>query len=80
MKCKRYDDLSQLGKELIYTPVGESCHGFEVRRYEVSGSYNSYVCLGCAFRKPSGAACCEFSVACMAHFRPDRESVIFAKV
>lgn len=36
------------------------------------------VCRGCVFRD-DGARFCEYSKACMAHLRPDHESVVFAK-
>lgn len=37
------------------------------------------VCNGCAFRD-EGAEVCEYAKACMAHLRPDRNSVEFIKV
>ena len=39
---------------------------------------NKIPCRGCVFRD-DGARFCEYSSACMAHLRPDHESVVFAK-
>lgn len=39
---------------------------------------NKIPCRGCVFRD-EGARFCEYSKACMAHLRPDHESVVFAK-
>lgn len=39
---------------------------------------NKIPCRGCVFRE-DGARFCEYSKACMAHLRPDHESVVFAK-
>ena len=38
---------------------------------------NKIPCRGCVFRD-EGARFCEYSSACMAHLRPDYESVVFA--
>lgn len=44
------------------------------------GNTKGNVCAGCAFRDDGGVEECRFSSACMAHKRPDHESVIFIKI
>lgn len=39
---------------------------------------NKIPCRGCVFHD-KGARFCEYSSACMAHLRPDHESVVFSK-
>lgn len=50
----------------------------QVKRFEAIYQGKAVVCRGCVFRD-EGARFCEYSKACMAHLRPDHESVVFAK-
>ena len=75
--------LTNLGKSLRDTRVGGSVKGLMVRRYSPSTRKGTEIlrkCGDCAFRSAECADGCDMRWACMAHFRPDRESVIFAKV
>lgn len=56
--------------------VGEI--NIQVLRFTPNIKTKATVCRGCAFRD-EGARFCEYSKACMAHLRPDQESVVFAK-
>ena len=49
-----------------------------VMRFVPCTNTKATICKGCAFRD-EGARFCEYSSACMAHLRPDHESVVFAK-
>lgn len=52
----------------------------EVRRANFANRSSKTICEGCVFRdKERGARGCPYASACMAHLRPDRESVVFAK-
>ena len=45
------------------------------------GNTQGNVCVGCSFREDGGGIEeCRYSCACMAHKRPDGESVIFIKI
>lgn len=56
--------------------VGEI--NIQVMRFVPNIKTKATICNGCAF-KDEGARFCEYSSACMAHLRPDHESVVFAK-
>lgn len=51
-----------------------------VLRYIPNTNDKGVVCKGCALSSGLGARSCEYSKACMAHLRPDHESVVFAKI
>lgn len=61
----------------FFVQVGKN--NMEVRRFEASLQSKGIVCRGCSFRG-DGARSCEYSKACMAHLRPDHESVIFINI
>lgn len=47
------------------------------RKPKAYSSTNDPGCTGCMFQKDGGAADCDLKSACMAHKRPDNNSVIF---
>lgn len=71
--------------ELRNTPLG---HLVKIGRlyyaaieFLPQGNTKGNVCVGCAFRDDRGGIEeCEYSKACMAHLRPDHESVVFVKI
>lgn len=64
------------------TPTGFTVKvgGTNVRvvRFNPNIKSNGALCIGCVFRG-EGARFCEYAPACMAHMRPDHESVVFAE-
>lgn len=51
----------------------------QVKRFDAIYQGKAVICRGCIFRG-AGARLCKYSKACMAHLRPDHESVVFAKM
>lgn len=63
------------------TPVGRSVRvggdKYVVKRFNATQKDRKPLCLSCVFRDGNGAGECPYARACMAHLRPDRESVYF---
>lgn len=72
----------EITERLRNTPTGFTVKVGEINvqviRFTPNIKTSEMVCRGCAFRD-EGARFCEYSSACMAHLRPDHESVVFAK-
>lgn len=72
----------EITERLRNTPTGfviqVGTNRVQVKRFEAIYQGKAVVCRGCLFRG-DGARDCEYSKACMAHLRPDHESVVLAK-
>lgn len=68
------DYTENLRKILVETTLHKSIdfHGIELKV-----NISTYGCWGCAFDSEEKANSCKFKTACMAHYRFDKESVIF---
>ncbi len=50
-------------------------NGYE--KIKVRSIHSGHGCDGCVFDHPNGAKACIYKTACMAHRRPDLQSVVF---
>ena len=70
-------------KILMNAPVGRSVwvdgNRYIVKRFNGMQKDRKPLCMSCVFRDGCGARLCKYARACMAHLRPDRESVYFGK-
>lgn len=72
----------EITERLRNTPTGFAVKvgeiNIQVMRFVPCTNTKATIFKGCAFRG-DGARDCEYSKACMAHLRPDHESVVFSK-
>lgn len=83
MKMNHFKNkIMEITERLRNTPTGFTVKvgeiNVQVLRFKPYLNTKATVCRGCVFRD-DGARFCEYSKACMAHLRPDHESVVFAK-
>lgn len=82
MRKKSNDHESDMRK-LMCTPIGRSVrvggNKYVVKRFNGMQKDRKPLCMSCVFRDGYGARKCPYARACMAHLRPDRESVYFGK-
>lgn len=80
--CHFKNKIMEITDRLRNTPTGFTVKvgeiNVQVMRFVPCVNTKATICKGCAFRD-EGARFCEYSSACMAHLRPDHESVVFAK-
>lgn len=77
-------NITGLTRLLTRTPVGRSVRvggdKYVVKRFNATQKDRKPLCMSCVFRDGNGARKCPYARACMAHLRPDRESVYFEEV
>lgn len=76
-------NITGLTRLLTRTPVGRSVRvggdKYVVKRFNATQKDRKPLCMSCVFRDGYGARKCPYARACMAHLRPDKESVYFWK-
>ena len=77
-------NITGLTRLLTRTPVGRSVRvggdKYVVKRFNATQKDRNPLCMSCVFRDGYGARKCPYARACMAHLRPDGESVYFEEV
>lgn len=81
--CHFKNKIMEITERLRNTPTGLMVKigeiNIQVMRFVPNIKTKATICKGCVFRD-EGARFCEYSSACMAHLRPDGESVIFINI
>ena len=80
---KKSNDHESGMRKLMCTPIGRFVRvggdKYVVKRFNATQKGRKPLCMSCVFRDGYGARKCPYARACMAHLRPDRESVYFVK-